>query len=106
MDVQAHIQHLCKQIVEKFHPQKVILFGSYAYGTPTPHSDIDLMVVMPFEGSVFNQAARIRLELHSEMPMDLLVRTPEQVRQRIDMEDFFMRRIVEKGKVLYEAADA
>ena len=103
MDVQAQIKSLCKQIVDSFRPQKIILFGSYAYGIPTPNSDIDLLVVMPFEGRVHEQAVKIRKDLNTTMPLDLLVRTPEQVQERVDMEDFFMREIVEQGKVLYEA---
>lgn len=102
MDAQAQIKRLCKQIVDKFRPQKVILFGSYAYGTPTPDSDIDLLVVMPFDGRVHEQAVKIRRSLDTTMPVDLLVRTSEQVRERIEMEDFFMREIVSQGKVLYE----
>ncbi len=106
MDVQAHIKNLCKQIVDSFRPHKVILFGSYAYGVPTPDSDIDLLVVMQFDGRVHEQAVKIRRDLNSTLPIDLLVRTPEQVRERVEMEDFFMREIVEQGKVLYEADDA
>lgn len=106
MDVQAHIQKLCRQIVDTFRPQKVILFGSYAYGTPNYDSDIDLLVVMPFEGHVHDQAVKIRRGLDSTMPVDLLVRTPEQIRERVEMEDFFMREIVEQGKVLYETNHA
>lgn len=102
MDVQAHIRHLCNQIVEKFRPQKVILFGSYAYGTPTYDSDIDLLVIMPYVGSNHEQAVAIRRNLDAEMPVDLLVRSPEQVRERIEMADFFMREIIDQGKVLYE----
>ncbi len=106
MDAQTQIKKLCKQIVDKFRPQKVILFGSYAYGTPTPDSDIDLLVVMPFEGHPHEQAVKIRRNIRSIMPLDLLVRTPDQVRERIDMEDFFMREIVNQGKVLYEKSNA
>ena len=84
----------------------MILFGSYAYGLPNNDSDIDLLVVMPFEGHVHDQAVKIRRGLDSSMPLDLLVRTPEQVRDRIEMEDFFMREIVEQGNVLYEANHA
>lgn len=106
MDVQAHIKNLCKQIVDRFRPHKVILFGSYAYGVPTPDSDIDLLIVMPFDGRIHEQAVKIRRDLNSTLPIDLLVRTPDQVRERVEMEDFFMREIVEQGKVLYEADDA
>ena len=106
MDVQAHIQKLCNQIVDAFSPQKVILFGSYAYGTPTFDSDIDLLVVMPYKGHVHDQAIKIRRKLDSTMPVDLLVRTAEQVQERVEMEDFFMREIVEQGKILYETDHA
>ena len=106
MDVQAHIQSLCQQIVDLFRPQKVILFGSHAYGVPSSDSDIDLLVVMPLDGRVHEQAVKIRKGIKSTLPIDLLVRTPEQVRERIEMEDHFMRSIVEQGKVLYDAAHA
>ena len=106
MDVQTHIKELCSQIVEQFRPQKVILFGSYAYGLPNADSDIDLLIVMPFAGRVHEQAVKIRKGLKSSLPIDLLVRTPEEVRERIEMEDFFMREIVEQGKILYETNHA
>lgn len=102
MDVQAHIQKLCKQIVEAFRPQKVILFGSYAYGTPTFDSDIDLLVVMPYEENELDKMAEVRRRLSSEMPLDVLVKTPKQIEERIKMEDFFVRDIIENGKVLYD----
>ena len=53
------IRKLCEQIASKFHPQRIVLFGSHAYGNPGPFSDADLLVVMPFEGSPLQQAARI-----------------------------------------------
>lgn len=102
MDVQVHIQKLCKQIVDAFRPQKVILFGSYAYGTPTFDSDIDLLVVMPYEENELDKMAEVRRSLSSEMPLDVLVKTPKQIEERIKMEDFFVRDIIENGKVLYD----
>lgn len=102
MDVQAHIQKLCNQIVDAFRPQKVILFGSYAYGTPTYDSDIDLLVVMPHEENELDKMAEVRRRLSSEMPLDVLVKTPQQIEERIQMEDCFVRDIVENGKVLYD----
>jgi predicted nucleotidyltransferase len=97
------IQNLCRQIVENFNPQKIILFGSHAYGKPNADSDVDLLVVMPFEGSSARKAVEILLGMKTKMPLDLLVRTSEQVQERIAMEDFFMREIIEHGKVLYES---
>lgn len=104
--VRQYIKDLCEQIVRVADPLKIILFGSYAYGTPTEDSDIDLLVIMPFECSSHQQAVNIRRQIAAPMPLDLLVRTPEFVARRIEMEDFFMRDIVEQGKVIYEADDA
>lgn len=104
--VKKHIQDLCEQIVRAVHPLKIILFGSYAYGKPTEDSDIDLLVVMPFDDHPHEQAFRIRQKIEHRMPMDLLVRTPEYVADRIAIEDFFMKEILEQGKVIYEASYA
>lgn len=98
-----YIHHLCRRIAQEFHPERVILFGSHAYGQPTPASDLDLLVVMPFEGGYFHQAARIRQHLDLPIPLGLLVRTPEQLQHRIEMGDSFMQEIVTRGKVMYEA---
>ncbi|HEV8157992.1 MAG: nucleotidyltransferase domain-containing protein [Acidobacteria bacterium] len=103
MNINTQIKNLCRQIVENFNPQKIILFGSHAYGEPTADSDVDLLVVMPFEGSDAHKAIEILLNLKTGVPLDLLVRTSEQIRERIEMEDFFMREIINKGKLLYES---
>ena len=104
--VKKHLLEVCEQIVRVASPQKIILFGSYAYGEPTEDSDLDLLVVMPFEGHPAYQAARIRTQIQSAMPLDLLVRTPEAIAERIAMEDFFMQEAMEQGKVIYEADHA
>lgn len=102
--VKKEISELCRQIVEACHPQKVVLFGSYAYGKPTEDSDVDVMVVMPFEGHPAYQAGKIRSQIQTPLAVDLLVRTPSQIEERIGMGDPFMQEIIEQGKVLYEAA--
>jgi uncharacterized protein len=103
------IELLSRAIALEFHPDKILLFGSHASGKPRPESDIDLLVVMPFEGSPFRQAAVILDHLvHAVgvIPVDLLVRTAEQVQERIQMGDTFMRDIIERGRVMYEADHA
>ncbi len=97
------INTLCEQIAREFKPERIVLFGSYAYGTPGPFSDVDLMVVMPFEGSPLQQAARILTKINPTMALDLIVRTPQQVMDRLAMQDGFMQQIVQHGKVAYEA---
>lgn len=97
------INDLVGQIVKQFHPQKIILFGSYAYGTPTPDSDVDLMVVMPHQGAPSIQAASIRKKVHAGFPMDIIVRSATEIRKRLKMEDHFITEIIEQGQPIYES---
>ena len=99
------IRRYARQIAERFQPDKIILFGSFAYGTPHKDSDVDLLVVMPAVNQV-TQAVRIRLALSAPFPMDLLVRTPEKLRRRLADGNQFLREITEKGKILYEKGDS
>ncbi len=89
-------------IVKKFRPCKVILFGSHAKGTAGSDSDVDLLVVVDTEQSTWDFAVKISLALKHSFPMDIIVRTPEEIAKRLKMGDFFMKDIVENGKVLYE----
>ena len=97
------IRDFTSLIAREFNPERIILFGSYAYGEPSDDSDVDLLVVLPFEGKAVRKAIEIRNRINAQMPLDLIVRTPEQVAERIAMNDCFMREIVEKGRTLYEA---
>ena len=97
------IKRLCDQIAREFHPQKIILFGSHAYGKPEWDSDVDLLVIMPFRGRHTRQSIKIRSRIETPLAVDLLVRTPEEISKRVEMEDFFIREILERGKVMYEA---
>lgn len=95
------IAKLARQIAERFQPDRIILFGSHAYGEPDDDSDVDLLVIMPAKNMV-NQAAKIRLALDYDFPLDLIVRTPEYLQERLKMDDWFVREILSRGKVLYE----
>ncbi len=105
MVTMEQIEELGRRIVREFHAQQVILFGSYARGVPSVDSDVDLLVVLPFEGRTVDKSVEIRLKLRPPFPLDLIVRTPEKVRERLEMGDDFMREILEEGKVLYETDD-
>ena len=94
------IESIAGVIKTKFNPEKIILFGSYAYGTPKDESDIDLLVIMNTTLPVREQAYLIRRELSNKIPMDIIVRTPSQVEQRFRMGDFFMKKIVQSGVLL------
>lgn len=98
------IKELTARIVREFQPERVILFGSYAYGTPTAQSDVDLLVVLCHEGKGTRKAVEILNAVNPTIPVDLLVHTPEQLARRLAQQDFFLQEVVEKGRVLYEAS--
>ena len=85
-----------------FHPQKIILFGSYAYGKPTLDSDVDLVVVMPFRGSDTKKVVEMQLRVGAPFPMDMLLWKPERAKRT----DYFTREVLDRGQVIYEARNA
>jgi predicted nucleotidyltransferase len=95
------IRRFARRIAERFDPEKIILFGSFAYGRPHAFSDVDLLVVMPAREEL-TQAARIQLAFEPVFPLDLLVRTPERLQRRLAKGDSFLEEVVRKGIVLYE----
>jgi predicted nucleotidyltransferase len=99
------IRHFARRIAERFQPEKIILFGSYAYGTPHAESDVDLLVVMP-ASDVVNMAIRISLAFEWPFSLDLIVRTPRYMERELRDGDWFLREIVDKGIVLYEAKNS
>jgi predicted nucleotidyltransferase len=100
------IQGFVDEVVRRFRPAKVILFGSYAYGKPTEDSDVDLMLIMPHRGPSAKTATRVRLACPRSFPMDLIVRSPGEVRRRLAQGDAFLREITSRGVVLHESHDA
>src|SRR6266851_7044761 len=98
------IRRFARQVAERFQPEKIILFGSYAYGTPHADSDVDILVVMPARNQL-DQAVRIDQTIDAPFPLDLIVRTPKNLDWRLQEGDSFLREIVTKGKVLYEKTD-
>ncbi len=97
------LRAIAERIVGAVHPEKIILFGSYAYGQPTLDSDIDLLVVMKNRvRSIENAIAVDKLFSDRRFGMDILVRTPEELENRLAIGDPFMSEITRRGKVLYE----
>lgn len=99
------IRHYARAIAKEFRPDKIILFGSHAYGTPHEDSDVDLLVVMPARNT-HSQAVRILWRLATPFPLDLLIRTPQEMKWRLEEGNSFLTEIVSRGKVLYEKIDA
>jgi len=93
------IRRFARRIAERFDPEKIVLFGSFAYGTPHEYSDVDLLIVMPAREEL-TQAARIQLAFEPVFPLDLLVRTPERLRRRLAEGDAFLQEVMTKGIVL------
>ena len=98
------IRDYALRVAERFDPERIILFGSYAYGAPTADSDVDILVVMPARNEL-DQAVRIDAACEPYFALDLIVRTPENLRWRLEEGDSFLREITTRGKVLYEKAN-
>jgi uncharacterized protein len=100
----AAIRRFARRIAERFRPDKIILFGSYAYGKPHNESDVDLLVIMRCKNAI-DQSIRIKTAFKRLFSLDLIVRTPWQIERGLKDDNWFLREIVEKGKILYEARD-
>jgi predicted nucleotidyltransferase len=103
---QEIIAEMVRRIVEEFDPQKVILFGSYARGMAGPDSDVDLLVVMPVQGSRRQQRVAIRTALSGMgLAKDVFVFTPDEMERYGDLVGSIIRPALREGKVLYERPD-
>jgi predicted nucleotidyltransferase len=92
-----------ERIVQELHPEKIILFGSYAYGKPTPDSDVDLLVIMETGAPSKERSWAVsRLLIPRLFPVDILIRTPREIEYALAKGDFFIREIMTQGRVLYE----
>ncbi len=95
-----------ERIVEQFAPRQILLFGSYAYGSPNPDSNVDLLIVTGYRGVPYRKAAQIATALGSlPFSMDLLVRHPAELAKRVRLNDQLLKEAVEKGIVLHDATD-
>jgi len=101
------IKSYCDQIAAVFRPQKIILFGSHAYGKPNRDSDVDVLVVMPKSRIMGNRPSlKIRRAVRAGFPVDILVRDPHFMATRLKEGDSFLEEITEKGRLMYEGCHA
>jgi len=101
---QKEIQKIVQQIKEKYKPEKIILFGSFAWGKPTRDSDMDLLVIKKTKKDHYQRIPEVRSYLHNiDKAFDILVMTPKEIAKRLALGDFFIEEIIKKGKVLYES---
>jgi len=95
-----------ERIVTELKPEKIILFGSYAYGNPTPDSDVDLLIVMETNGKEKEMYRAASMLLYPrQFPVDIIVKTPKEVEEAIKGgkdNSFFIREIIKKGMVIYD----
>ena len=103
MVTRQQIEDFANEIARQFSPEKIILFGSQARGTPNEDSDVDMLVMMDFEGRGARKAAEIRTAVEHHFSLDLLVRRKEDIAWRIKEDDYFLQDIMKEGEVLYEA---
>lgn len=96
------IRQFARDVAAKFHPEKIVLFGSYAYGTPHENSDVDMLVVMPCRNQL-DMACKIDTQVDVNFPLDLIVRKPDILARYLGEGEAFHTEIMEKGKVLHEA---
>lgn len=103
IDQQLAIREAVRRIVERFNPERIILFGSHARGTAGPDSDADFLIVMPVTGSKRRQAVEIDLILAGiGIPKDVLVATPEEVERYKDVVGTVIYPALHEGTILYE----
>jgi len=99
----GEIQKVADRIAMEFQPERIILFGSYAYGSPQPYSDVDLLVILPFEGKNFRKSLEILDRVNPPFSTDLLARKPDDTQMRYELGDPLIREALDRGKVLYES---
>ncbi len=103
MVTKEQIDGIVNRIVENYHPEKIILFGSYAYGTPSEDSDLDLLIIKDSNLPRYKRGREVRKYLRGlKLAIDLVVYTNEEVQKWSDVRTSFITTVVEKGKVLYE----
>ncbi len=100
------IRELGADIAREYRPERIILFGSYAYGSPTELSDVDLLVVMPYQGTPLRQAVDIAQRFRTPFALDVIVRTSDEIRQRLAWNDRFIKDVLARGRVLYATDDS
>ncbi len=96
------VEALAQRIVEAFDPEKIILFGSHAYGTAKEYSDVDLLVIMAFEGTGFDKSLEILDCVDPRFAIDLIVRRAEDTERRYREFDPLIRDALDQGRILYE----
>jgi predicted nucleotidyltransferase len=103
MDIESYLINIVDKIVNNFNPDKIILFGSYAYGHPTADSDMDIMIVMDTDEKPHKRAVSVRKVLKGiGIPKDIIVKTPEEFERFKDIVGTIVYPAAHKGRIIYE----
>jgi len=105
-ELKALLDAIVQKLIKYFAPQKVILYGSYAYGNPEPDSDLDLLIIKETSERFIDRwqsVRRILSDPNRMSPIETLILTPGEISDRIARGDQFIAEILKKGRVLYEA---
>ncbi len=99
--IQLQINSIKNQLIKKYHPQKIILFGSAVSGKMTTDSDLDFMVVKDDNKSRHDRMVEVYRLIDKDIAADFLVYTPKELVTRVKMGDPFIKSVLSEGKVLY-----
>lgn len=100
--INQEIEKITEQIIKNYKPEKIILFGSYAWGKPNKSSDVDLFIVKKTEDDPIRRCYEVRKAANSLFPLDVLVFNPKEIKERIKLGDFFLEEVTNRGKIIYE----
>lgn len=104
--MKPNIDKIVRQLIDAYRPEKIILFGSYAYGEPHKDSDIDLLIIKKTSRPFIDRLVQVRKILtdpNRSVPLETIVLTPEELNARLRIGDQFIQEIVTRGEVLYAA---
>jgi len=103
MKKQKEIKKIINRIIKKYKPEKIILFGSFAWGKPDKDSDLDLFIIKNTKEKKLERIYKVyKLLWDKKIPLDVLVYTPKEIKKRLALGDFFIEDIIKNGKLLYE----
>lgn len=101
--IKKEISKIKTKVVQKYQPEKIILFGSYVWGKFTSDSDVDFFIIKNTKKRKLDRMYEVDKLLHSrKIPVDILVYTPKEVKERLELGDYFVEDVIKKGKVIYE----
>ena len=102
--LKLEINNITNQIVKKYNPQRIILYGSTAIGRAKSDSDLDLLIIKNTTQDPIRRVQVLSSLIDRTVPCDFLVYTPQEIKKRLTLGDFFIKEILEQGKIMYETS--